>query len=317
MTDPAIGIFNAIKNYADINRFIEDGTAEGLCLEGKSPLECRLNRDSKLQLSRSLSGFANTEGGVIIFGVGSDKKPSHGNLDILTQIEPIPNCKKFAQFLESNIPSLTTPPITLSKTKVLTKKKGDTKGVVVVYVPKTKGDPVQTTTSERQFYFRNGHEFIVLPHQMLQKLFAGSESPELHPLLDSEIVELEKSGFWRVPIIVANESSAEAKNVTVSVCVKNPSSCKEIKAERFRDTSKINPQKKIFMTGLTEVVHKGLNIIAGTLRFDMRVGQRPKRILNLEVDIYASKMRAHKWNIKVRLAGGKLSVQKMEDEHIY
>ena len=315
MTDAALHIFDSLNSYSRLQELIDNGEAEGLHLECKAPSEPRLTRELKAKLAEALSGFANTEGGVIIWGI-STTKHSHSNLDVLTQIEPIGNCRRFAQQVDRAIPPSTTPSITTSKTKTIVKSSRDTRGVVLTYIPKTMGDPIQSNIDQK-FYFRNGDEFSVLPYQMLQRLFAATKSPDLYPLFDARLVALEKNDLWKIPIIIENRSSAVAEHVTVSVTIENSSACEKVTAKHFRDVSDINPEKLIFINNLSGVIHRGLNVVAGTLHVGMQVQERAKRTLRLGITVYADKMRAHEWHMTVQLAKRGFSVKKTGERDLY
>lgn len=88
MNDAAHTLYKSLDNYSDIEKLIEEGETESLLLECKAPQQPRLNRKVKNNLAIAISGFSNTAGGVIIWGMNTEKH-SHSNLDILTQIVPI------------------------------------------------------------------------------------------------------------------------------------------------------------------------------------------------------------------------------------
>ena len=103
----------------------------------------------------------------------------------------------------------------------------------------------------------------------------------------------------------------------VSVEVLNPSACDEISATDFRDVSHINPGKTLFIVDFPRVVHRGMNIVAGTLRVKMKVGKRAKRVLRLEIKIYADKMRPREVAASVHLAKKQISVELKKEKYMY
>jgi len=315
MAEAAQQIFANLNRHSRIQQLIDDGEAEGVYLECKAPQAPRLSRGLKAQLAEAISGFSNTAGGVIIWGVSTTKHAQSG-LDILTQIEPIANCNRFAQQIDRAIPTLTTPPIHTRPSRVLHKRKTETRGVVVTYIPQTTGDPIQSAV-DRRWYLRSGDEFIEMPYQTLQRMFAATSSPDLHPVFHHELVSLGEDEAWKLPIAIENHSGAAAEHVHVSVEIINPSACEKIQAEKFRDVSYLNPGKCIYMVDYQGVIHRGLNELAGTLKVSMRKGKRPRRILRLIITIYASRMRARQWNVRVQLAKKGFSVRAAELEFLY
>lgn len=313
MADASLGIYNALSRYSDLDDLIANGEAESLHLECKSPGSPKLAKGQKKGLARAIAGFSNTEGGVILWGI-STTPHAHTGLDVLAQIEPIGQCSAFAGWLASIIPALTTPPVMNAHNKTIKKHSKDTKGVVATHIPKQLGDPV-LSNEDNLFYFRSGAEFTVAPYQMIQRLFLATDSPDLCPVFDRKLVRLAADGFWEVPIIVQNRSSAVGQHTLVSIEVLNPSACDEILATTLTDASHVNIGKTIFQGRLDKVVHRGMNVVAGTLRVKMKMGKRAraKRIIRLEIQIFSDKMRARKVEATVQLAKKGFSV-KLENE---
>ncbi len=312
MIEPAEQLFNDLDNYRKLERLIEDGEAEGLYLECKAPTKPTLDREQKAKLAQAVSGFSNTEGGVIIWGI-STTKHAHSGLDILNQLEPIGACKKFAQQIEKSIPVLTTPPSFKVKVKSILKKRSDTKGITLTYIPKTTGDPVQSII-DNIFYFRSGDDFTKAPYEMIKRLFAATESPDLAPILGENEIRLDPNGKWYIQVVIENKSSAVAENGHVSVTIENPASCAEIGALSLRDISHLNPGKKMFGLSVDDVVHRGIALHMGQLNLTMVAR---KRKLNLEIVLYANKMRARVFRFSINLFKDRAIVRKISDDYLY
>lgn len=169
--------YNSLKTFGDLENLIIQGESEGLFLECKSPTDPNLSKDSTSHLAKAASGFSNTEGGVIIYGI-STTNHRHSGLDVLSQIEPIGQCHRLAKQIENALPRLTTPSLTNTQIKVILEKPRDKRGAVAVLIPKTFNDPVQST-NDKNFYYRNGDEFIQAPYEIIKRLFAASTSPDL------------------------------------------------------------------------------------------------------------------------------------------
>jgi len=136
-------------------------------------------------------------------------------------------------------------------------------------------------------------------------------------LFDSKLVKLGTDGTWEVPIALHNDSSAIAEQVYVSVNVDNPSACDDIQLSGFTDASVVNPGQRIFMLNASGVVHRGLDIVAGTLRVRMKVGKRPKRLLKLTTTLYANKMRARRVSVSIQLAKKGFSLVSSNEHFLY
>jgi len=269
MDEAAEQLFKSFNSYERLREVIDEGEAEGLHLECKAPSEPLLSRDLRNQLAIAASGFSNTEGGVIIWGM-STTRHAHTGLDILTQIESIGKCRRLEQQIKQRLPTLTTPPILNAQSNVLKKRQHDTKGVIVTYIPKSHGDPVQVAQNHI-FYFRSGDEFIPAPFEMIKRLFAAIDSPDLTLNLDNKLVRKNEDGSWKLPIVIRNRSSAVAEQTKLSVKIKNFEACESVSPYQLRDLSALNPGEKVFGQGSEEmVIHRGLDIVCGHLTVKMK-----------------------------------------------
>ncbi len=88
----------------EIERYIFEGQEENVSIEFKTvnhPFYNDNNKEyDKKNLSEALSGFANSNGGIIIWGV-SAKKNSKGQ-DVAHALTPIDELTKFLNFLNRN-----------------------------------------------------------------------------------------------------------------------------------------------------------------------------------------------------------------------
>ena len=315
MSAAALELYKEIMSISRIEAMIGDGETEGINLECKAPTVQRLTRDIKTQLARAVSGFSNCDGGVIIWGVATTKH-SHSGLDVLSHIEPLGNCKHFEQQISRAIPSVSMPNIIKHQTTVIKKRSTDTQGLVVALVPKTSGDPVQSTV-DNHFYFRVGDGSVIAPYELIKGLFAAIASPDLLPVFLSELVKENEDGSWVVPIGIQNASSATAEHVKISVIIENPQDCTLIKAPSFRDQSSMNPGKKIFMTEFDGVIHRGLNEFIGNLVVTMEKNRRSKRRLDITVVLYANKMVASQTSYCLKLEKKGFSAKVIEQQSLY
>lgn len=75
--DNLIGFFNSINSEEVLKSFIKNNTKENLNLEFKQKQDSRngdLGEKDKFNFSRALSGFANSGGGVLIWGIETRNK---------------------------------------------------------------------------------------------------------------------------------------------------------------------------------------------------------------------------------------------------
>jgi Schlafen, AlbA_2 len=316
-TEPAQALFDLFTSWDVLERLVNDGETEGTHLEAKAPASSNLTTEQRKNLARAASGFANTGGGVILWGV-STTRHVHTTLDVLSQVEPIGNCRRLAQEIHARLPSLTTPAVGSPPSRVITEKPGDRRGVIVTYIPRATGDPVQSN-EDRQFYVRTGDDFTVMPYEVLRRMFAGSEAPDLAPLFDERLCRLNDDETWDVPFVVQNRASASARDVLAFVRILEADAVERITPlPGFRDAADVNPGHLMYTAKLDDPVHRGVNTHVGALRVLMARNRRRRRVLRLEITLYADKMRAGRWTVTVQLAqAGGFSLRSMGHEFVY
>ncbi len=149
-----------------LDQFISDRKAEELFLDFKASANdgkrYKLHSDDRKNLSKALSGFANSEGGVVIWGVDARKLPD--GADVAQGKKPIENPERFVSWLEQAISGCTVPPCPGVRNIVV----GD--GFAATLVPKSDLAPHRSVTLNN-YYIRAGSSFSPVTHDVLAGLF--------------------------------------------------------------------------------------------------------------------------------------------------
>lgn len=285
-TDPGRAFFDSLDSWDRLQQLVDRGETESVFLECKAPEAPQLTRDLKAQFAAALSGYSNSLGGVIVWGLGTTRHPASG-LDVITHVVPIGNARMFRQQVDVALPTLAYPTLTRVLTKEVHQNPESGQGVVIAYVPQSGGDPVQSLI-DRRFYVRTGEGFVEMPYELIRRMFAATSSPDLAPLLGAGLVEKTPEGAWRVPIIIANRSSAIAEHVEVSVQVLNPEAFDRITPTTLNDASSLNSGRRIFIADDVRSMHRGLNRRLGILEVQPKGADG----LKLQYHLYANRMRA-------------------------
>ncbi len=296
MSEAAISIYNSLDSIEKIKDMISNGESENLHLECKGLTIPKLTTDTRAKLSKVLSGFSNTDGGVILYGVATEKH-LHNKLDVLKQIDWMGDCEGFARQIQAKMPSLTTPSIINAKVKTLKENEDDTKGIVAVLILKTLSDPVQVV-KDGHFYYHTGTGFEKCPHEMIKRLFAATESPELVPWINGKKTGKKSNDEWKIDFNLANLSSAIGEYPAIIVNVINFNNFESIHPYIITDVSNLNPGHSVFLYHPKSVIHKGLPIHCGSLNLIPKSSNK----LELNVTVFANKMRSTKRRVSVVLA---------------
>jgi len=265
-------------------------------------------------LAEAVSGFSNTSGGVLIWGVGTTKH-AHSGLDLLTQIEPIGNATSLAANIDRAIPTVAYPSIRAVPSRVVRRKQTDSRGVVITYVPPSSGDPVQNVL-DRKFYLRTIDGFVEMPYDVLKRMFAGSSGPDVRPNLPSRLVTRTED-VWTVPIVLSNVSSAAATFTRINVEILNPSACATVTVDGLNDVSPLNPGKTLFIGEFDRPILRGINQVLGTLFITMKRQKRLRRLLVLKILVLSTNMRGREWVLRIHLGANGFTVRQAKDQFIY
>jgi len=294
-TDPGRAFFDSLESWDRLQQLIDRGETESVFLECKAPESPQLTRDLKAQLAAALSGYSNSLGGVVVWGLGTTRHPASG-LDVVTHLVPIGNARMFRQQVDVAVPTLAYPTLTRVLTKEVHRSPDTGHGIVLAYVPQSTGDPVQSLI-DRRFYLRTGEGFVEMPYEVIRRMFTATSSPEVVPLLGGDVVQKVTEGDWQVPILIANRASAIGEHIEVSVEILNPEDFDRVSITGLTDQSGLNPGKRIFMISVgDQPLHRGINRRLGVL------GVRPtsaSATLRLEYDIFAHRMRARGWRFAI------------------
>lgn len=129
--------------------------------------------------SIALSGFGNSEGGVIVWGVEC-KPTSKDGRDVVQSLKPIKPLSKLIYALRRLEPSMTSPAISGIDHVEIEETEGSDSGYIATFVPKIESLPVMAMGKETQrLYYRGSHSFSYMPHWMIADRFSRRPQPNL------------------------------------------------------------------------------------------------------------------------------------------
>jgi len=217
-------IFEKIKKDGEqaIDEFIIDRKSEELFLEFKRSSDngsgSKLSDSDREHLAKAISGFGNSEGGVIVWGIDCSKDKDHA--DVAHSKCPIQNAKKFVSWLEGAISSCTVPPHTkVQHHYIITHDKED--GFVATKIPKSDHAPHQVVLhGSLRYYIRAGSNFVPTPHAVLAGMFGRRPQPDVYynySVLSAEMIE--KKIRLRIDFMIRNKGPGVASDLFMNVMV--------------------------------------------------------------------------------------------------
>lgn len=215
-------IFNAlIENGVDaVDRFIEEAASEELFLDFKRSADngggARLHNNDRKNLAKAISGFGNSEGGVIVWGVECSRDPVTG--DVASEMAPIQQVARFRSLLEGVISGLTVPPHGKVQNHAISNEDGS--GFVATLIPMSNHAPHQTV-NEKRYYMRAGSDFVPVPHAVLAGMFGRRPQPNVYNAftLSPPQVNPDQEGgvIIEVGLVLYNEGPGIAENIFLNV----------------------------------------------------------------------------------------------------
>lgn len=160
----------------DINEFISSMQEENLNLDFKTINNSNLtNNDDKRNLAKVLSGFANSNGGLVIWGV--EAKKNNQGVDCATSFKEVDNLNLFMSRLNEFTGMAVSPIVDGVKHRAI--ETGNGKGIVITYVPESQSGPHMAKMGEDRYYKRSGDSFYRLEHFDLEDMFGRRPKPKL------------------------------------------------------------------------------------------------------------------------------------------
>lgn len=180
--DPVLKLFEQIckRKMEQVQDWLKEPASESEILDFKkaSNDSSPLSRDDKGNLSIALSGFTNSAGGLIVWGV--DCRRDRDGVDAVTDLKPIKGLKKFLSALQTCYPQVTSPGISEVQIEGIEEFENSDTGFAIVYVPRGEGEPVMATAAGLyRFYFRVNDKFEIMPQYMLADRFGRRPHPKL------------------------------------------------------------------------------------------------------------------------------------------
>jgi hypothetical protein len=150
-----------------VERWISSQRQEDLHLDFKllhqSP---EVTRDDRKNLAKAMSGFANSDGGLIVWGV--DCRKTDG-VDCATALVPVKNAPAVLGKLQSHTGDATVPIVDGVLHRLILTEGQD--GLLATFVPHSDAGPHMAKLGEDRYYKRSGDSFYLMEHFDLADMF--------------------------------------------------------------------------------------------------------------------------------------------------
>lgn len=186
-------LFERLRNgeCSALEQLLADHEPESLFLDFKcSPQDGsskNLAPDDNKNLSKAISGFANSSGGIIVWGVNCRRDSATGNE--VAKKQPLLDAGGFNSKLQAAVSRTTIPPHPGVQVLFFDEPGQSPAGYVVVYVPQSLIGPIRALVSNH-YHVRTGSDFSFLPHDVLAGMFGRVPQPSAELNLIAHPVQL-------------------------------------------------------------------------------------------------------------------------------
>ncbi len=174
-----------------IDEYIINMQTEELFLDFKQAVSIgkngtSLHKDDRKNLAKCISGFGNSEGGVIIWGVECSRNLEIG--DVAKAKVKVKNVHRFLSWLENAISGCTIPSHNKVRNHIISvDANGD--GFVATYIPKCEIAPLMSTIGNN-IYIRSGSNNVPAPYSVIAGMFGRKPQPNIELVINDKHLDI-------------------------------------------------------------------------------------------------------------------------------
>lgn len=220
---------------AALDELIADRASEELFLDFKGSPDngsgTKLHYSDREKLAKAISGFGNSEGGVLVWGIDCENLPAEG--DVARSKRPLKNPARFKSWLEGAVSGCTLPPHQGVEHRVIPSANSADEGFLVTLIPKSLRSPHQCIVEphRHRYYMRVGSNFDHVPHGLLAGMFGQQPQPHIFhiwknygggisgrdPGISYSGSRLEETPYSKLGFVLRNEGACVARDLYVNI----------------------------------------------------------------------------------------------------
>ena len=186
-------IFQKLVYFGEdaLDEFIRERQTEELFMDFKQANSTgkhgwSLSPDDRRNLAKCISGFGNSEGGVIVWGVDCSRDMDVG--DVAKAKIKVQNVHRFMSWVESAISGCTIPSHNKVRNHIISvDENGD--GYLATYIPRSEIAPLMTTIGNN-IYIRSGSNNVPAPYAVIAGMFGRRPQPNVALSFENKKLEV-------------------------------------------------------------------------------------------------------------------------------
>jgi len=236
----------------------------------------QLRKSDRKNLSKALSGFANSDGGLIVWGI--DAEPDEDGYDKVIAVHPIRNLHRFVSTLNSVEPQSVSPLVPGVQHIPIASLANSDVGIAITVVPSSDATPHMATGKDLHCYFRrSGSSFMPMQHHEVADLFGRRPHPEL-----------ELAPTWRVRRAATRGGTTIAANLELHLRILN----RGRGSARFTSLSLSEPKGlEADRTGGYEILASSLRVVRSAQHWWVRVAATSEDLVYPQDEMYVGYVR--------------------------
>ncbi|WP_176470218.1 AlbA family DNA-binding domain-containing protein [Terribacillus saccharophilus] len=287
------------EGYSYIKEMINTQQEENLFLEFKlkSPKSLYLEGDDRKNYAKALSGFSNTAGGVLIWGILAEKNLE--GVDAAKDLKPIEEPKRILGELNSLLSSALTPVNPGIVNHLIPLPEDSKKGFIVTYVPESALPPHRALVKLNQYYTRSGDSFVMMEHVHLEDMFGRRQKPILdifYEVNNNTYIGIPRAYDFSITFGIKNIGKYVARFPAIRIKPKsiifNAGSTSNYV---FRFVNHTEKDGAMLIGGADDIIHPNTHLIVGKLdlpypikeEFFIKPDLHPRPDLSFEYTIYS------------------------------
>lgn len=194
----------------EFQHFVDAKQVEHLHLDFKLVTHLPFSREERKSLAEALSGFANSDGGLIVWGV--DCRKNDDGIDCAQRLAPVHDVALLLSELNTYTGQAVNPDVEGVRHKAIALQ--GKQGFAVTMVPASDAGPHQAKCGEDRYFKRSSASFIRMEHFDIEDMFGRRKRPRLVPYHRiTNLVSVGADHTMKIVVGIENSGRGTAKNL--------------------------------------------------------------------------------------------------------